>query len=148
LQPTDEFWAQEIDEISRLSQTNPGETCCDALKGPPVTMNSMKLRAYPTSSERLAAMIAHGGALFAWILAPLIVYFVKRGESKYVEYHALQSLLWSLVGTLVSIATCGLAIPIFMIWHVLAVIRTSDGNAEDYEYPFVGTIAYNMVYAP
>lgn len=109
-------------------------------------MESMSLRPYPTSNERLAAMVAHGGALFAWTLAPLVVYLVKRGESKYVEYHALQSLLWSLLGTVVSIGTCGLAIPVFMIWHILAAVRSSDANGADYEYPFVGSIARGIVY--
>ena len=40
-------------------------------------MESMSLRSYPTSNERLAAMIAHGGALFAWTLAPLVVYLLS-----------------------------------------------------------------------
>ncbi len=109
-------------------------------------MESMSLRSYPTSNERLAAMIAHGGALFAWTLAPLVVYLVKRGESKYVEFHALQSLLWSLVGTIVSIVTCGLAIPVFMVWHVIAAVHSSDTNRPEYEYPWVGAIARGLVY--
>jgi uncharacterized protein len=107
-------------------------------------METMSLDTCPSSSERLAALLAHGGTLFAWTLAPLIVYVVKKGESKYVEFHALQSLLWSLIGTLVSITTCGLAIPVFMVWHILAAVRASDGR--HYEYPLVGSIARGMVY--
>ena len=44
----------------------------------------------------MGAAIAHAGTVFAWFLAPLLVYMVKRGESKYVEFHAMQALLWSL----------------------------------------------------
>jgi uncharacterized Tic20 family protein len=92
----------------------------------------------------LAASIAHLGTLVSWTLAPLLVYLLKRGDSKYVEFQSLQALLWSLAGTLVSIATCGLAIPVFMIWHVIAGAKSLDGQG--YEYPFVGEIARKWVY--
>jgi uncharacterized Tic20 family protein len=107
-------------------------------------MTTMSLTTQPTSSDRLAALLAHGGPLLAWTLAPLIVYLVKRGDSRYAEFHALSSLLWSLAGTVVSLATCGLAIPVFMVWHVLALVKTSQG--EDYEYPVVGKVARDLVY--
>lgn len=98
----------------------------------------------PTNQDRLAATIAHLGTLVSWTLAPLLVYVLKRGDSKYVEFQALQALLWSVAGTLVSIATCGLAIPVFMVWHVIAGAKAIDGK--DYEYPFVGEIARKWVY--
>ncbi len=99
----------------------------------------------PTSNERLAAVIAHAGTLVAWFLAPLLVYLLKRGDSRYVAFQSLQALLWSLAGTLVSLATCGLAIPVFMVWHVIAAVRTLDGR--EYEYPIVGKIARDLVRA-
>jgi uncharacterized protein len=97
----------------------------------------------PTSGERIAVLIAHGGTAFAWLLAPLLVFLVKRGDSKYVEFHALQSLLWSLTGTLVSLATCGLAIPVFLVWHLYAAYKAYIG--EEYEYPVVGDFARGLV---
>jgi uncharacterized Tic20 family protein len=97
----------------------------------------------PTDRERLAAVIAHGGTLFAWFLAPLAVYLLKRGESRWVEHHALQSLLWSLAGTGLSIVTCGLAIPVFLAWHILATVRILRG--EEYEYPVVGDFARGLL---
>lgn len=108
-------------------------------------MNALSLtRVGPSQQERLAAAIAHLGTMLAWTLAPLLVYVLKRGDSKYVESQALQALLWSLAGTLVSIATCGLAIPVFLIWHVIAGAKALDGK--EYEYPFVGDIARKWVY--
>jgi len=98
----------------------------------------------PTSNERLAVLIAHAGTVAAWFLAPLLVYLVKRGESKYVEYHAMQSLLWSVAGTVVSVVTCGAAIPVFLVWHVIAAVKTLEG--QDYEYPLVGDVARGLVY--
>ena len=97
----------------------------------------------PTSNERVAAFLAHAGTFLAWTIAPLCVYLIKRGESRYVEYQALQSLLWSLAGTVLSIATCGLAIPVFMVFHVLGAIRAANG--ETYEYPIVSDFAKKLM---
>jgi uncharacterized membrane protein len=94
-------------------------------------------------SDRIAVLVAHGGTVFAWFLAPLVVYLVKRGDSRYVEFHALQSLLWSLAGTLVALATFGFAIPIFLVWHIVAAVKTARG--ESYEYPIVGDIARGLL---
>jgi len=96
----------------------------------------------PTSNERLAAAIAHGGTCFAWFLAPLVVYAIERDRSAYASHQAMQALLWSAFGTLVSVATCGLAIPVFMVFHVYAAIRSLDGEA--YEYPVVGELARKL----
>ncbi|HEX7663781.1 MAG TPA: DUF4870 domain-containing protein [Polyangiaceae bacterium] len=99
----------------------------------------------PSKSERLAAAVAHAGTIFAWFLAPLLVYLVKRGESKYVEFQAMQALLWSLGGTVISFATCGLAIPVFLVWHVVAAARVLDESTVNYEYPIVGAMARAIV---
>jgi uncharacterized Tic20 family protein len=97
----------------------------------------------PNESERIAVLVAHGGTLFAWFLAPLLVYLVHRHDSRYVEFQALQSLLWSLAGTLTAIATCGVAIPVFLAWHLYAAWRISNG--ESYEYPVVGDFARGLL---
>lgn len=92
----------------------------------------------------MAVVIAHAGTCVAWFLAPLVVYLVLPRASRWARFHALQSLLWSLLGTLVSLATCGLAIPVFLVWHVIAAVRTLGD--EDYEYPLVGDAARRAVY--
>jgi len=96
-----------------------------------------------SSGDRLAAAIAHGGTAFAWFLAPLVVYLIKRNDSRWASYHALQALLWSLLGTVVSLATCGLAIPVFMVYHLYAAYKVFTGD--DYAYPIVGDIARQSV---
>lgn len=93
----------------------------------------------PSSNDRLAAVIAHAGTWVSWFVAPLLVYVLKRGESRYVEFHALQALLWSVFGTIVSTLTCGLAIPVFMGFHLWAAWKTLQN--EEYEYPIVGDFA-------
>jgi uncharacterized Tic20 family protein len=97
-----------------------------------------------SSSERIAAAIAHAGTVVAWFLAPLVVYLVLPRSSQWARFQALQSLLWSLFGTVVSLATCGLAIPVFLVWHVMAAIKTVEGH--EYEYPLVGDAARRAVY--
>jgi uncharacterized Tic20 family protein len=96
------------------------------------------------SSARVAATIAHAGTVVAWFLAPLIVYLVLPRDSQWARFQALQSLLWSLFGTVVSIATCGAAIPVFLVWHIIAAIKTLEGG--EYEYPLVGGAAHRAVY--
>ena len=93
---------------------------------------------YPEQSERIAAAVAHAGTCVAWFLAPLIVYFLERDRSSWVARHALQALLWSALGTLVSLATCGLAIPVFLAFHIVAACRAFEG--QEYNYPFVSDL--------
>ena len=95
-----------------------------------------------SSNARIAAAIAHGGTCVAWFLAPLIVYLIERDRSSYVARQALQALLWSGFGTLVSVATCGLAIPVFMLFHVIAAVRALEG--QEYEYPLVGDLVRKL----
>src|SRR5580658_8024265 len=97
-----------------------------------------------TSEDRLALLIAHGGTCFAWFLAPLIVYLLKRESSRRVAYESLQALLWSALGTIASLATCGLAIPVFLVWHVIGAVRALSG--QPFDYPLVADAARKHVY--
>ena len=110
-------------------------------------MNSSLLLACsaPTSNERVAAAIAHGGTCVAWFFAPLVVFVLEKDRSSFAARQALQALLWSGLGTMVSLATCGLAIPIFMGFHILAAVRVLEGH--DYEYPLVGDLARKLARA-
>jgi len=106
------------------------------------TSSCLATTSSPTSNERLAAAIAHGGTCVAWFFAPLVVYIIEKDRSSYASRQALQALLWSAFGTLVSLATCGLAIPIFMGFHILAAIRAFEGH--DYEYPLIGDLVRKL----
>src|SRR5277367_1325416 len=96
------------------------------------------------SEDRLALVLAHGGTCFAWFLAPLVVYLLKRESSPRVAYESLQALLWSALGTIVSLATCGLAIPVFLVWHVIGAVRALGGRS--FDYPLVADAARRHVY--
>jgi uncharacterized Tic20 family protein len=107
-------------------------------------MDTLQDRDSTSSDDRLALVLAHGGTCFAWFLAPLVVYLLKRESSPRVAYEALQALLWSALGSIVAIATCGLAIPVFLVWHVLGAIRALEGRP--FAYPLVAEIAHKSVY--
>lgn len=92
----------------------------------------------PSQNERIAAAIAHAGTCVAWFLAPLLVYLIERDRSPFVARHALQALLWSAIGSVVAFATCGVAIPLFLVVHVYAAFVALDGR--EFEYPLVGGI--------
>ena len=96
-------------------------------------------------NDRLAAILAHAGTWFAWFLAPLLVWLLRRGESRYAEFHALQALLWSVFGTIVSALTCGVAIPVFLAFHLYAAWKIHRG--EEYEYPIAGDLARSIMVA-
>jgi uncharacterized Tic20 family protein len=100
------------------------------------TSGSLEFSTRPSDSERIAAAIAHAGTCVAWFLAPLLVYLIERDRSAFASRHALQALLWSAFGTLVSFATCGLAIPVFLCVHIYAAFQALGGR--DFEYPLVG----------
>ena len=95
------------------------------------------------NNDRLAAIVAHAGTWFAWFFAPLLVWVLRRGESRYAEFHALQALLWSIFGTVVSAVTCGVAIPVFLAFHIYAAWKIYKG--EEYEYPIAGDLARGMM---
>jgi uncharacterized Tic20 family protein len=97
-----------------------------------------------TSEDRFALLLAHGGTCFAWFLAPLVVYLLKRDSSPRVAFEALQALLWSGIGSIAAIATCGLAIPVFLVWHVIGALYALDGRS--FNYPLVADVARRHVY--
>lgn len=97
--------------------------------------------------DRLWAAIAHGLTFIeGGILGPLVVYLIKRDDSPFVAFHALQSLYFGLLALTiivpVSIVTCGLGallvIP-YMILEILAVVAAYNG--EWYELPIAGPLA-------
>lgn len=122
----------------------------------------------PTSDERTWAMLAHLSVLvnlFTGILGPVVaavIYFSYRDRSRYVAYHALQSLLlqlivwvgggfliagaWIVTG-LLTLAIVGLCLIPFAIlismlpviapiYGIVGAVKTSQG--EDFKYWLIG----------
>ena len=122
----------------------------------------------PTTEEKNWAMLAHLSVLvnlFTAILGPVaaaIIYFAFRDRSRYISYHALQSLVlqlivwvgggvlvggaWAVTGIL-SIFVIGLCLVPFAIlisclpivapiYGIVAAIQTSQGS--DFKYWLIG----------
>ena len=67
------------------------------LRGRDLSANQPNAGLYvPTQDERTMALLAHVLGIFAGFLAPLIFFLVKR-DSKFVSFHALQSLAWHII---------------------------------------------------
>ena len=96
------------------------------------------------SDERTMAAVAHGLTFFeGGLIGPLILYFVKKDESDFVAFHALQSVYFGLAFFGLSLITCGVAavllvIP-YVVFEAIATIKAYEG--EWYELPVVGRYA-------
>src|SRR5437016_5088910 len=52
----------------------------------------------PSNDEKLLAALAHVLPLVgAFVVGPLVIYVLKRHESRFVAFHALQAMAWQLV---------------------------------------------------
>ncbi len=98
----------------------------------------------PTNDERTWAAVAHGLTFFeGGIIGPLVLYLLKKDESDFVAFHALQSLYFGLAFFVFTAVTCGLgallAVWPYMIFEVIATMKAYHG--EWYELPLVGKYA-------
>lgn len=118
----------------------------------------MSIPSYDATSvsqeDKTMGMLAYILAIFTYWLGPLILYLVKRGQSKFVAFHAMQALLLMgamfLVGVAANILSflhLGLiAWPIAMLLgfgaFVLNVLATLAANkGQWYEMPVIGKYA-------
>ena len=114
--------------------------------------------------ERMMAMLAHILAIFTGFIAPLVIYLIRKDQSRFVAFHAMQSLM--LVGAyivimivlyilvfIITLVTMGIGavlyIPLMilafvpMIFQILAGVHANNG--EWYEYPVIGQMARKQV---
>ncbi len=98
----------------------------------------------PTQDERTMAALSHGLSFVeGGLIGPLIVYLVKKDESQFVAFHALQSLYFGLAFLVISTVTCGLG-AILLVWPYLifeAIATMKAWEGEWYELPLVGRYA-------
>ncbi|MCZ7648866.1 MAG: DUF4870 domain-containing protein [Planctomycetota bacterium] len=125
-----------------------------------------------TADEKQWGMLAHLLVLSGYIIpfgnfiAPVVVFFMKKDESKFVKFHALQSIFLQLALFVVMLIlmipiiiltfiTAGLAtllmIPLFgligiglLIYVIMIGLKANKGELA--RYYFVGDIAYKKVY--
>jgi len=110
----------------------------------------------PSQDDRLWAMLSHLLAIVAPILAPLIIFAVKKDQSRFTGFHALQSTFLDLamivLTTAASIIGAVTCLPLLLLpfigigWLVLKVMAGLKANTgEWYEIPVVGRMARQQV---
>lgn len=96
----------------------------------------------PESEEKTLAILSHVLTLVAPLLAPLIIYLVKKNESAFVEAHAKESLNFQITVILVCIILVITIVGMLLLWIVgilslalviVATIKASEGKL--YKYP-------------
>jgi len=97
----------------------------------------------PTSDEKTLALLAHVLTFVFPILAPLIIYLVKKDESSFVAYHAKESLNFQITLLIICFVLFITIVGILLLWLVgiaalvlviVATIRAAEGRL--YRYPF------------
>ena len=107
--------------------------------------------------ERLWGMLAYMLTFVGAIIPPIVLYAVKREQSRFVAFHALQSLflgvttlvLWILIAHVLPRAFEPLFAVLWimeMVYTVLAAVKAYDG--EWYRIPIIGDWAAAQVGAP
>ncbi|MBX7133415.1 MAG: DUF4870 domain-containing protein [Fimbriimonadaceae bacterium] len=74
-----------------------------------------------TSHERLVASAGHIASIFFPYLAPLVVYFLYRNQSRFVRVHALQAFFEALIlgVVLFVIGAISLAFTLVKVWELV-----------------------------
>lgn len=92
---------------------------------PPMPAFSGAVPAYPgapTKDECTMALLAHLLQVFSGFIGPLVIFCVKQ-DSKFVKYHALQSLIWQTAYMILGFG----AMAIFFVFMMGSVMHMPHG---------------------
>ena len=104
-----------------------------------------------SQDDRMMGMIAYVLGFFFPIIGPLIIWLIKKDQSRFVSYHALQALIFTAVTSvattvawfLTAVLIGWLLVPVVGIVHlafcILAAMAANRG--EWYEIPAIGKFA-------
>jgi len=99
-----------------------------------------------SKDDKTLAILSHALSFVeGGIIGPLVIYLIKRNESPFVAFHALQSLYFGLLfigASIVTLITCVgpiVCLIVYFVFEVIACIRASEGKW--YKLPLAGTWA-------
>lgn len=103
-----------------------------------------------TQDDKTMATLACVLVIFTHWLGPLIIFLIKKDQSKFVAFHALQATILGAVATVLTIGTMftlGItALAAFIITVVFGIISALAANrGEWYEMPVIGKFAKQQV---
>ena len=99
----------------------------------------------PTSDEKTMGLLSHLLAIFFGFIPPLIIWLVKKDDSRFASEHAKESLnfqITMIIAYVICFILFFLIVGIFLIWLVhiyrlvlciIATIKTNEGKM--YKYP-------------
>lgn len=74
-----------------------------------------KANPYPSSDERMFAMLSHFSVFLGGILLPIIFWAIKKDQSKFVRFHSLQAIFFHIAYFVIIIALVIVVVVIAMI---------------------------------
>ncbi len=87
--------------------------------------------------EKQMAMFCHLGNLIGGFIIPLIIWMIKKDESRFVDRHGKEALNFSISILIYALVTCGCAglilMPFTIYWCIMAGLAANRG--EYYTYP-------------
>jgi uncharacterized Tic20 family protein len=113
---------------------------------PPTAPAETGMPAEIKQEDKTMAMLCHLLAIVSWFLGPLIVWLIKKDQSKFVDEQGKEALNFQitlLIGDVIGIATSCLIVGWFillavwgirLVFCILAAIAVNKG--EHYRYPF------------
>ena len=87
----------------------------------------------PSSDERTQAMLAHLSMIVLGVFGPLIFWLIGKDKSAYIDDQGKEALNFSIIGTIATIVTCGIAWIAMAIFAVIGGLAANKG--ETYRYP-------------
>ena len=112
---------------------------------PPVAPMEAGLSTEIKPEDRTMAMLCHLLCIVTWFVGPLVIWLIKKDQSKYVDEQGREALNFQitlLIGDAIGVATSCLGVGVFIIaavwiirlvFCILAAIAVNKG--EHYRYP-------------
>lgn len=86
------------------------------------------------SDDNMMAMLAHLSMILFGFVGPLVFWLIGKEKSAFQKDQATEALNFSIIGTIATIVTCGIAWIAMAIFAIIAGMAANKGQA--YRYPF------------
>lgn len=85
----------------------------------------------PGMDEANLAMMAHLSVFVLPVLGPALIWLLRGKRSRFVAYHAVQALIFQLLTSVLSVATCGAAL-LLLVMPLWMGLRAQKGEWAGY----------------
>ena len=85
-----------------------------------------KANPYPTSDERMFAMLSHFSVFLGGILLPIIFWAIKKDQSQFVRFHSLQAIFFHIAYFVILIVLVIVVVVIAMVMGLGASLTAME----------------------